>query len=150
MSEVKSPLPTVKEDSEISLSFKLELMDGTLIEEASREAPMRFKLGQGEFLDKIEELLVGLELGTTAKLTLSPDRAFGRSNPDNIHKMPRDSFSAELPPEKGLVIGFNTPTGQEIPGTILEVNEETVTVDFNHPLADTDVRFTATIEAIHD
>lgn len=145
-----SPLPRVQDDSEISLVFKMELPDGTLVEEASDDEPFRFKLGQGEFLDKLEQMLVGLELGTTAKLTLSPERAFGTSNPENIHEMPLESFPSDLKPEKDQVIGFNTPTGQEVPGTIVEVKENSAVVDFNHPLADATVIFTAKIAAIHD
>lgn len=145
-----SPLPRVEEDSEISLVFKMELPDGTLVEESTDVEPFRFQLGQGEFLDKLEQLLVGLELGTTAKLTLSPERAFGSSNPENIQEMPLASFPVDLQPEVGQVIGFNTPTGQEVPGTIVEVQTDSAVIDFNHPLADATIIFTAKIAEIHN
>ncbi|CAN8139077.1 FKBP-type peptidyl-prolyl cis-trans isomerase SlpA [uncultured Thiomicrorhabdus sp.] len=146
---MSKPLARVHENSEISLVFKMELPDGTLVEEATDNEPFRFRLGEGEFLDKLEDMLVGLEVGTTAKLTLSPERAFGASNPENVHEMPLTSFPAEMPPEKGQVIGFNTPTGQEVPGTIVEVKADTAVVDFNHPLADATIILTAKIAEIH-
>ncbi|MBN2647515.1 MAG: FKBP-type peptidyl-prolyl cis-trans isomerase [Thiotrichales bacterium] len=149
MSQRISSLPVVQSDSEISLAFRMSLMDGTLVEEATAQAPFRFQLGQGAFLDKIEELLIGLELGTTAKLTLAPESAFGYSNPENIQRMPLSDFPDDLQPKVGQVIGFQTPTGQEVPGTILAVDAEEVTVDFNHPLADTMVVFEATILTVH-
>jgi len=146
---MSKPLARVQENSEISLVFKMELPDGTLVEEATDNEPFRFRLGEGEFLDKLEDMLVGLEVGTTAKLTLSPERAFGTSNPENVYEMPLTSFPAEMPPEKGQVIGFNTPTSQEVPGTIVEVKADTAVVDFNHPLADATIILTAKIAEIH-
>ena len=147
-SKTTSPLPVVKDNSEIAITFKLELLDGTLVEESVENEPFQFTLGDGTFISTLEELLVGLELGTQAKLTLSPERAFGLPDPENHQTMQRSEFPAEMPLEIGHVIGFNTPTGDEIPGTIHDVTENEVVVDFNHPLAGETVIFTAKIENI--
>ncbi|GKT12042.1 MAG: FKBP-type peptidyl-prolyl cis-trans isomerase SlpA [Thiomicrorhabdus sp.] len=146
----KHPLLTVTEASDIEISFKLALLDGTVVEETQGDETLRFTLGDGTFVHKLEEMLVGLELGTTAKLTLSPERAFGLSDPNNFQEMPRSEFPKEMDLEPGFVIGFNTPTGEEIPGTVHEIKDESVVVNFNHPLADVTVQFTATIKAIHN
>jgi len=94
-------------------------------------------------------MLVGLEIGTTAKLTLSPERAFGLSDPEKIHWMDRENFSDNMNLQEGFVIGFQTPSGEEIPGTIKSINERQVEVDFNHPLADQTIVFEVTIKAIY-
>lgn len=146
--KANSPLPVVKENSEIAITFKLELPDGTVVEEISENEPMRFTLGDGTFIHSLEDLLVGLELGTQAKLSLSPEDAFGFSDPENYQTMQRSDFPADMPLEIGHVIGFNTPTGEEVPGTIYEITEDEVVVDFNHPLAGATVIFTAKIEEI--
>lgn len=145
----KSPLPIVNECSEIEIAFQLALVDGTVVEETAQDEVLRFTLGDGTFLSRIEEMLVGLELGTTAKLTLSPERAFGLSDPNNRQAMNRSDFPEGMPLEVGHVIGFNTPTGEEVPGTVDAVEGDTIVIDFNHPLADATVLFTATIKAIH-
>ncbi len=143
-----SPLPlTVAENSQVEIEFELTLLDGTQVEKT--DAPFTFTLGDGTFLPNLEEMLIGLEEGTTAKFTLSPERAFGGSDPANIHPMPRTDFSEKMNLQPGVVIGFKTPTGEEIPGTIVEVSDDVVLVDFNHPLANHSIVFTATILAIH-
>lgn len=142
-------LPVVKEDGEIEISFQLALLDGTVVEETEEGETLRFKLGDGTFLAKIESLLEGLELGTTGKFTLSPDDAFGASDPANVELLSRDLFPDEMVLEPGFVIGFTTPTGEEVPATILSLTGDEVEVDFNHPLAGHTVIFTATIQAIH-
>lgn len=143
-------LPVVRENSDIAISFKLELADGTLVEESEPDQSFRFTIGDGTFVSNLEQLLVGLELGTQAKLSLSPERAFGMPDPDNVQTMNRSDFPADMTLEVGHVIGFNTPTGEEIPGTIHEVQGDKVLIDFNHPLAGATVIFTATIEAIYN
>ncbi len=139
----------VKEQSDIEIKFQLTFLDGTMIEETLKGEVLRFSLGDGTFLPKLEEMLIGLELGTTAKLTLSAERAFGVSDPDNVHTMERTSFSEEMDLKEGFVLGFHTPAGEEVPGTIKSINETQVVVDFNHPLADQTIVFTATIVAIY-
>ncbi|MCF6298642.1 MAG: FKBP-type peptidyl-prolyl cis-trans isomerase [Thiomicrorhabdus sp.] len=138
----------VQPNSTIEITFQLMLQDNTLVDETKEGETLKFTLGDGTLLPNLEEMLIGLEQGTTAKLTLSPERAFGLSDPDNIHTMARQEFSKEMVLKEGVIIGFNTPTGEEIPGTIREVNEQSVQVDFNHPLADKTIVFTATIQAI--
>jgi len=148
-SKTRSPLPIVQEHSEIAITFKLELMDGTVVEQSAENEPFKFTLGDGTFISTLEDLLVGLELGTQAKLSLSPERAFGLPDPENYQAMQKTDFPEGMPLEIGHVIGFNTPTGEEIPGTIHEVTENEVVVDFNHPLAGESVVFTAKIEEIY-
>ncbi len=139
----------VKEHSEIEIEFQLSFLDGTVIEETSKGETLRFTLGDGTFLTQLEHLLIGLEIGTTAKLVLSPEQAFGYSDPEKIHWMDRKNFSECMHLKEGFVIGFQTPSGEEVPGTIKSINEHQVEVDFNHPLADQTIVFKATVKAIH-
>lgn len=144
----KNTLPIVEKDSEIAISFKLSLADGTLVEETPTGESLRFTIGDGTFVSNLEDMLVGLELGTTAKMSLSPERAFGMPDPENFQAMSKNDFPEGMPLQEGHVIGFNTPTGEEIPGTIHEVKEDEVVIDFNHPLAGANVVFEAKIEEI--
>ena len=146
----RGTLPVVKDDSDIAISFKLQLPDGTIVESTEPGETMRFKIGDGTMIGNLENLLIGLELGTEAKLTLSPERAFGLPDPANFQSMNLSDFPEEMALQEGHVIGFNTPTGDEIPGTIHEIKGDQVVVDFNHPLAGATVMFTAKIEAIYD
>ena len=138
----------VQDKSHIKITFQLMLLDHTIVDETSEGETLEFMIGDGTFLPKLEEMLIGLEQGTTAKLTLSPERAFGLSDPDNIHTMARQEFPEELVLKEGSVVGFQTPSGEEVLGTFREISEPSVLVDFNHPLADKTIIFMATIKAI--
>lgn len=145
MSETSSPLPCVSENSELQIKFTLSLPDGTIVEQTEEGEDFTFTIGDGSFIKNLEEMLIGLEEGTTAKLTLSPERAFGEPDSANYQTMSRTDFPADMKLEEGFVIGFNTPTGEEVPGTIYEIKDDEIVVDFNHPLAGATVLFEATI-----
>ena len=96
---------------------------------------MQFVIGDGTMIEGLESVLFGLKVGERKRITINPDDAFGAPTEDNVHTLPRSEFSSEFELEPGLVIAFTTPAGEEVPGTILEVGEDEVKVDFNHPLA---------------
>lgn len=144
----KLPLQ-VAEDSEIGISFTLTLIDETLIDKTEPGEIFRFQIGDGSLLANLEELLIGLEVGTTGKFFVSPDDGFGFPDPMNVHTLSRAEFPAEMELKVGDVVGFDTPTGDEVPGMVMEINNDDITVDFNHPLAGETIVFEAKIEAIY-
>lgn len=139
---------TVQDNSQVEISFKLSLLDGTVVEQTEENEVFAFQIGDGQLLNNLDELLIGLEVGTTGKFTLMPEQAFGLPDPVNFQTVPKSDFPDGMPLEEGYVIGFNTPTGEEVPATIYDIKGEDVVVDFNHPLAGQVIVFEAKIEKI--
>jgi FKBP-type peptidyl-prolyl cis-trans isomerase SlpA len=139
----------VAEDSEIAISYTLRLADDTLVDQTEPGEVFRFKLGQGEMLAGLEALLIGLEVGTKGTFYVPPEEGFGAADPANVHELPKSEFAESFEYKVGDVIGFDTPTGEQIPGQVVEIGQQTVTVDFNHPLAGQTFIFEAKIEAIY-
>ena len=144
-----SPILQVGENSDIEISFSLSIFEGPVVEKTDEGETFRFTVGDGTFLDKLDELLIGLEVGTTATFMIPPEEAFGHKSSENVQTMSRQDFPEDMTLEEGHVIGFDTPTGDEIPGKIEKVDSDNVVIDFNHPLAGLTVNFEAKIEAIH-
>lgn len=146
-----NPVPKlVQDNSTIEIRYKLNLMDGTLVDETEGDETFTFKLGEGHMLNKLEALLVGLEIGTTGTFIIQPEQAFGEPDPINIHTLRRSEFPPEMDLKEKMVIGFEGPDGSEIPGWIMSVEAEEVVVDFNHPLSGQTIQFEATIVDIKD
>jgi len=76
-----------------------------------------------------------LKAGASQRLVLQPEQAFGVHDPGKRHRLARSEFPPDMALEPGLIIGFDTPAGDELPGTIVSLADDTVEVDFNHPLA---------------
>ena len=97
--------------------------------------PLTFTLGDGVLDYGLELGLYGLERGDKQRLVLDPGQAFGQRDTERVHTLSRDAFAADLTLEPGVIIAFETAAGEELPGAVLEIDEQTVKVDFNHPLA---------------
>jgi FKBP-type peptidyl-prolyl cis-trans isomerase SlpA len=132
---------TIGPGSQVTMYFSLSLQDGTVADSTEDGEPMTFTMGDGSLIEGLEMVLYGLKAGDKQCIAIGPRDAFGFPDQENIHTLPRSEFSAELPLEEGVIIGFSTPSGEEVPGVIQEVGEDQVVVDFNHPLAGHEVIF---------
>ena len=125
----------ISPESTVTLHLSLALEDGTVAESTFDDEPLTFTMGDGTLVEGLELGLYGLKAGATQRLVLQPEQAFGLHHPDKRHQLARADFSAGLQLEPGVIIGFDTPSGEELSGTVVSLADETVTVDFNHPLA---------------
>lgn len=141
---------SIETNSEVVMHFAIRLEDGSAAESTKvHDKPAKFTMGDGSLTANFEACLVGLKAGDNRTFKLPPEDAFGQPNPDNIYYLDRNKFSAEAPAEKGEIIAFTQPDGQEIPGIVRDVTGESVTVDFNHPLAGLTVEFDVEIITVN-
>ena len=115
--------------------------DGTVADSSRDGEPLRFVMGDGTLIEGLELVLYGLKQGDRQCLSIEPRDAFGFPDEDNIHTMARSEFPNDMQLEAGQIIGFTTPSGEEVPGAIQEIKGDEVVVDFNHPLAGHEVIF---------
>lgn len=131
----------IKENSSILVHITMKLSDGSAADSTKvNNKPAKIIMGDSSISPAFEAQLLGLRVGDTKEFTLQAMDAFGESNPDNIHYMQLDQFSNDVPAEVGNIITFTQPGG-ELPGMIKAVSGNSVTVDFNHPLAGQTVTF---------
>ena len=137
-------------NSLVMLHYRLAFTDGTVIESSFEDEPIQIEMGKQDLTEGMELAIFGLEEGTTQAITLNPEQCYGYRDEDNIHDMPITDFPDELKPEAGLAFSFDTPDGEEIPGTIVKVKDDMVEVDFNHPLAGHELVFSVEILGINN
>ncbi len=127
---------TVQNDSSLLVHFTLTLEDGS-VAGATREQgkPALFRLDDGSLSPAFAAALEGMSAGESRKFTLTPEEAFGMVNPDLIQYFSRNDFAGSGAPEQGTIMLFTAMDGSEMPGIIRDVSGDSVTVDFNHPLA---------------
>lgn len=138
-------------DSFVKMHFKFRLKDGTIAEDTENyNRPFIFQMGQGCFTDKVESELEGAAIGDSKRVVLMPEDAFGDKHPASIYSVPRYRFPKDMELEKGLIVSFSQKDGSKLPGLVTEINEDDVTVDFNHPLSGQIIVFEAKILDIAD
>ena len=132
---------TIESNSSVLVHITMKLSDGSAADSTKvNNKPAKIIMGDNSISPAFEAKILGLKVGESKEFTLQAVDAFGDSNPDNIHYMDLDQFSNEIPAEIGNIITFTQPGG-ELPGMIKAVSGNSVTVDFNHPLAGQAVTF---------
>ncbi|ASJ13480.1 FKBP-type peptidyl-prolyl cis-trans isomerase [Thermococcus thioreducens] len=93
--------------------------------------PLGVNVGVGEIIPGLDEALIGMELGEKKTITIPPEKAYGMPNPELVIDVPISEFtSAGLEPVEGMYVMTDSGIAK-----IAKVGEESVTLDFNHPLA---------------
>lgn len=133
---------SVQRESAVLVHFTLKLEDGSTAESTRNNGkPALFSLGDGSLSEGLESYLLGLTVGEKKSFSLTADDAFGQSSPDLIQYFSRRDFTQAGEPEIGAIMLFSGMDGNEMPGVIREISGDSITVDFNHPLAGQTIHF---------
>jgi FKBP-type peptidyl-prolyl cis-trans isomerase SlpA len=121
--------------SRLTLCFKLSFENGEIIDEAKESDPLLFSEGDGTLHPALESCLQDVVVGEKTVWLLSPEEGFGEHDPAAVQAIPRTQFPAQQAFEEGTLMSFRLPSGEEVPGWVESLQDETITLDFNHPLA---------------
>lgn len=141
----------------VTLTYDLRVDNekGEMIEQATMERPLEFLYGAGMMLPKFESELAGLKQDEDFNIKLVKTDAYGEVNNDAIVELPKSVFLVDGNFDSELIkVGNTVPmmssNGQRMNGLVLEVNDEVVKMDFNHPLAGEDLFFSGKVVAIRE
>jgi FKBP-type peptidyl-prolyl cis-trans isomerase SlyD len=141
----------------VTLTYDLRVDDenGEVVEQATETQPLEFLYGAGAMLPKFESQLAGLREGEPFTIKLSKNDAYGEVNEDAVVDLPKHVFLVGGKFDDELIkIGNTVPmmssNGQRLNGLVLEVNDEVITMDFNHPLAGEDLHFAGKVMAVRE
>lgn len=133
----------------VTLHFSVALDGGAVVDNTRPSGvPAEFTVGDGSLLPGFEKALFGLQAGDRRSVFIDAKHGFGDWNADNQQTFTKLQFR-DMDLEPGLVVSFADRSG-ELPGVVTEVNEDTVVVDFNHPLAGRDLVFEVDIIRVMD
>jgi FKBP-type peptidyl-prolyl cis-trans isomerase SlpA len=124
----------INENSTVTVNYTGRLEDGTIFDSSLVEGrePLVATLGQGQLIRGFEQGLLEMEVGEKKTVEINPENAYGEINESMIQEVPKDRVPQEV--EVGQMLQANTPMGL-VNFNVLEVREETVLLDANHPLA---------------
>ncbi len=148
MSEVKNKV--------ISVNYNLhkDTADGEMIETTEGKQPLVFLSGLGQMIPDFERNVADLNTGDAFSFGITADKAYGKRTEDAVIELPQDMFMKDGKLVEEVVIGNVLPlqdqNGQVHPAKIVSVNEESITADVNHPLADQDLHFTGNVVEVRE
>ncbi len=126
----------VKKGDKVKIQYKVSLTNGTVFKESKPGKPLEFTVGDDKMPRGLDKAVVGMGLREEKQVTVGSKNAYGKRNEDLVMKFVRNDLPRSFEPEVGKVVKI-----QNVPGTIVKIDEENVYLDGNHPLAGRDVVF---------
>ena len=141
----------------VSLTYTLRVGgdNGEILQEVTADRPFVYLFGPGGLLPAFQANLEGLGQGDNFSFMLTQDEAYGQASEENIVELDRKIFEMEgMPGEIMVQVGETVPMededGHPLNGIVMEIKENTVIVDFNHPLAGMDLHFSGEILEVRE
>jgi len=131
----------------VKVHYKGTLDDGTVFDSSEGRDPIEFEIGGGTVIPGFEAAVGEMEVDETRSVTIPSAEAYGDVNEDMVGLVPRSSLPDDIEPEVGMVLSMQSPDG-EMPVRIIEMDDENLTLDANHPLAGHDLTFELTLVAV--
>ena len=132
----------------VTVQYTGTLEDGTVFDSSENREPLSFTIGSGDLIPGFEEAVVGMEPGDTRTATFGPEEAYGERSDELVFSIGRDKLPDSVEPEVGDRLEAKDPDGNKFAVSVAAVEEQTVTLDANHPLAGRDLTFEIELVAI--
>ncbi|MGM0481391.1 MAG: FKBP-type peptidyl-prolyl cis-trans isomerase [Pseudomonadota bacterium] len=132
----------------VAINYTVKTADGQTLDQSKEGNPLSFIHGRGMLIPGLENALEGKATGEKFSAEIKPDEAYGERQDGLIQTVPRNLFG-ENEVEPGMQFRASTDQGDQSV-VIVEVNDEEVTVDGNHPLAGTDLQFDVEVVEVRD
>lgn len=140
----------VKSGDTVAIHYTGTLLDGTTFDSSEGREPLEFEVGSGMIIPGLDQALPGMEVGEKKVVKIACVDAYGPLNPEMRQAVPREGIPADIVLEVGTQLQMQTPDGQALPVMVVELDEATVTLDANHPLAGKDLQFDFEVVSIAD
>jgi FKBP-type peptidyl-prolyl cis-trans isomerase SlpA len=141
----------IQDKDTVSIIYTGKLDNGEVFATIDEQNSLVITLGKSDAPPTLEQALLGMAVGDKKKVRLPPEEGFGVRRKELLHTVNRKTFGNKITPVPGMILSLNVEKDgieHQVPATIIEVNNETVVVDYNHPLAGHHLTYDLTVTAI--
>ncbi len=144
----------VQKQDIVAVALTGTLDNGTVFETIEKSEPLVIKLGEEGVPKPIQRLLIGMQPGEMRKIRLEAEEGeFGIRRSDLLQEIPKNKFSNKIEPKVGLVLSMNVESAgitHQVPATIVELKDDSIIIDYNHPLAGHPLNYEITVLEIKE
>ena len=124
------------------------LSDGDVFDSSEGRSPLEFTVGSGQVIPGFDTGVMGMSVGEKKTFTIPCAEAYGVSDPRMVQDVPRSEMPADMQIEVGMRLSASGPDGRELQLVVVDVSDEVVRLDANHPLAGEDLTFAIEVVAV--
>jgi len=125
----------VNKGDTIKVHYTGKLENGKVFDSSKNRQPLQFEVGAGKVIKGFEDAVVGLEVGEKKTVTIPAKDAYGSYDENLLIEIPKKNVPEAITPEVGMRLQLVNQQGQAAHVVVTEVQDETVKLDANHPLA---------------
>jgi len=140
-------MSVAKAGDKVQVHYKGSLQDGEVFDSSEGQEPLEFVLGEKMVIDGFDNGVLGMTIGDSKTVVIPPDEGYGGRNDQLIGQVEKSKLPPDHEPELGMVFNLDTPEGP-FPVRVTAIEDEMVTLDGNHPLADQTLTFEISLVAI--
>ena len=129
-----------KNGDTVQVHYTGKHIDGGVFDSSIGSDPLKFKLGEGNMIVGFEEAVVGMKTGEKKIVNIPCDKGYGLADPSEVFQVPREQVPADMPIEVGMMLTADNGEG-EVLVQVVEVTDQYIALDANHPLAGFDLVF---------
>lgn len=130
----------VAKDTVVKLAYTLTV-DGEIIDMADEQDAIEFLQGHRNIISGLESQLDGMKVGESKTVSVSAEEGYGAVDEDAFDEVPLSEFPEDVTPEMDMELELKDAEGNDLYGRIVAIGDESVTMDFNHPLAGKELHF---------
>jgi len=131
------------------IHYTLKDDNSIVLDSSEGQAPLAYIHGMKNLIPGMESALEGKQAGDKFGIVIAPEDAYGKRDERLVNKVPITNFPEKEHVKIGVQFQANTPEGTRI-ATIVDIENDTVTVDFNHQLADVTLHFNVEVIEVRD
>jgi len=140
---------SVQKDVVVSMEYTLQV-DGEEIDSSKGQDPLQFLVGYGNVISGLEREMMGMKVGDSKDVVIQPVDAYGEFDDQAYMSVPRGEFPQDMPLEEGLELSVRDDSGQSRYARVDAIANDTVTLNFNHPLAGDELHFNVKIVGLRE
>jgi FKBP-type peptidyl-prolyl cis-trans isomerase SlyD len=134
----------------VTMNFTLKDDEGNILDTTDSDGPFSYLSGKNMVLPKLEETVSGMIIGMKKSIKLTAADGYGEYNEQVLQVVGKENFPEDFVLEAGMEYMASNPDGVQMPFIITNVEDETVTIDFNHPLAGKNLNFDVELLDVRD
>ena len=140
----------IEKDKVVSFNYKLTLENGEVVDSSEGREPLSFLVGAGQIIPGLEEELIGLHVGDTKEVKVEPEKAYGEKDDRLVQTINRSQVPDSVDLELDMVLRGQSESGEVVEGKVVGMEDDSVEIDFNHPLAGEPLTFDVEIVDIRE
>ena len=141
---VKGEEAMIEEGKVVQFDYQLKV-DDKVVDSSEKRGPLEYTHGSGMIIKGLEKEMEGMEVGDEKNVVVPPNEGYGQVDEKAIVEIPKQNLGEDIDPQEGMVLQLQNQQGQNMAGKIVDIKENSIMLDFNHPLAGEELEFSVKI-----